>query len=219
MYTSYVDRVAVAANEALLVDPSQSPGYYSTCAVLHDLPDDAPYNLNNETSVRRPGQAIIENADEYPELIDALHEVTGIDPGQYQLGKSIAHEKSHKWAADRLGAIGSLFGLQLERRPESPEDRIGKLTIRSLSYMPIKLDTTKLGIALVSLQPKDLLDFDLLDAVAMGYPGGVEEVGDLALTRNLALPRGEQWLPIPLNHPYWRAIRDGQSRRTSLGIS
>ncbi len=197
--TSYLERVSIAADEAPFIGAGELR--VQDLSDLRDLPNDAPIH-ENAVFTRHPGEVIVGDACQFPDLIQSVTEQTGITVAPLRLRKIIKHERQHRWAAQRLGAQVSVFGLLMVRRA-STDSPSGDLCIESFFHAAVDFRTTKLGKALVSLHPDCDLEGDLVTALELGY-SGVEEIGNLSLAHNRGLPRGTPWWPIPLSHPYWR---------------
>ena len=166
---------------------------------LHDEPDNLKLLINPSESgqIVLPNELIVEEAEELKSLMhELLDDVTSGLPDTY-IDDTVGHEAEHLAVAKLLGAGSVAFVLQVWN-----EHKLGVSGCMTISCRPsarfYDLETTKLGVGLITAHPRELSDDDLLDLHSLGY--SVEYLAAKAIShnkswRNLKKPK----LPVPLS--------------------
>lgn len=197
MSRSYHDRIAhaLASLPPSLADVPQ-PVEPTPAAVLQNYSSFTTISLNPGWRPQ-PHQIIIEEPEQFIPLIAAYDSIRGTDYRDYAQA-AVVHEAQHAEAARLLGARSLAFGVQFKRSRKHPRDGDTERAVCFNAFC-ISLDfvVTKLGLALIKAYPEAFLDADAETIKTMGYPGGIQEVGALAVAYN-------EWhtdqLPVPLTY-------------------
>lgn len=107
------------------------------------------------------------------------------------LRDSVQHEKEHGTIAAMMGAKSVRYILELWKLEGG--------FAWQMQAQPLKVQTTKLGLAAFQLYPYEPSAGDILDAQGLGYTGGVDEVGYKINAYNNHLS-AKQPLPLPLSY-------------------
>ena len=91
----------------------------------------------------------------------------------------LLHVLEHVEAAKFMGARGAVFGIKLARH----ESGTGHRLVYQLYSGPLRLKTTKLGVAAIAAAPERPSECDIADIKAMGYED-VREVADRITRHN-----------------------------------
>ena len=166
----------------------------SIYTALHDQPDSALVKFVPADEVY-PSEVIAKEPTraELGALVCAYFDIMGIRPDEAMIDAFYGHESQHLKIARHLGAVGSKMGISLHLIPKVG----GSEPVHSMHpFIEIgQLETTKLGVALITSYPEELSDGDKCDLAAMGY----EDVSDVA-QRLIRLPGEPYPLPLALKH-------------------
>lgn len=183
---SYERRIEIA-----LLDAEASLPLDTTLDELRDVPYDTVLPPIGSTYIRNPGDVVFGDMEELPQVLEVLRNMTNIVVDRAEMEFVQRHETQHRWAARILRSPRSVFGINL--RTGTP----GEFAIRNYFHFALRFQIDKLGRALILGHPIESLGWDLEAIDRMGFTGGIQQIGHLALAENARL--GEYKYPVPLS--------------------
>ncbi|HZM64087.1 MAG TPA: hypothetical protein VFB59_03055 [Candidatus Saccharimonadales bacterium] len=184
--SSYERRIEVALRDAQVSLPLNSQLEQFAALPYDTLLPPFPSEIT-----RSPGDVLFDDIEELSDVLDVLQQMTNVvvDLATRELIKG--HETQHGWGAKVLKGSRSVCGMNL--MPDGDD----AFVVRNYFYFPLDLQVNKLGLALIFGHPRFELRQDIKDIRTMGFTGGIQEIGELALAENTRL--GEYKYPIPLS--------------------